>query len=213
MTHKTAPVAWILTGGWEGHQPEAMAAVMEAYLTRLGFLVIVQRNLACLANAPELQDVDLVIPNWTGASVPHATMAPFLQAVQDGLGVAGVHGGMTDTFRLENAYHHLAGGQFVAHPGGTGVTYAVNVRRQAHSITEDIPDFTVTTEQYYMHMDPAVTVLATTQFGSVTMPVAWVKAYGRGRVFCCTLGHDPGLLQMPPVDQFIQRGLAWASRR
>ena len=204
---------WILTGGWEGHRPEAMASVLEEKLTGLGFSVVIQRDLACLADAVELRRVALVIPNWTGGHVSHAVMAPFLEAVRNGLGVAGVHGGMADTFRLENEYHHLVGGQFVAHPGGDGVTYDVHVLRDAHLISASIPDFVVTTEKYYMHVDSAVTVLATTQFGDVRMPVAWVKTYGRGRVFYCTLGHDPSLLQSPPIDEFLDRGFVWASRQ
>jgi len=75
-------------------------------------------------------------------------------------------------------------------------------------------------EQYYMHMDPAVDVLATTTFSGehapwtkgVVMPVAWKHRYGAGRVFHCTLGHRAAEFQVPEMATMIRRGINWAAR-
>ena len=70
----------------------------------------------------------------------------------------------------------------------------------------------VTSEQYYMHVDPAVHVLATTCFGDVVMPVSWTKPWGKGRVFYCSLGHVADTVSQPEVLEIITRGMLWAAK-
>ncbi len=43
------------------------------------------------------------------------------------------------------------------------------------------------------------------------MPVTWTKHYGKGRVFYCSLGHTPDVLEMPEVLGTVTRGLLWAA--
>ena len=57
----------------------------------------------------------------------------------------------------------MVGGQWVAHPGGI-IDYRVHIVDHADPITADMEHFDVHSEQYYMHVDPAVDVLATTTF-------------------------------------------------
>lgn len=76
------------------------------------------------------------------------------------------------------------------------------------------------TEQYYMHIDPAVNVLATTTFAGgvdpwiagTTMPVAWTKMFGDGRVFYCSLGHTNADFDVPEAARLVEQGLIWATR-
>jgi type 1 glutamine amidotransferase len=120
---------------------------------------------------------------------------------------------MADSFRNETEYQFMVGGQWVAHPGGDGITYMVHMDGDSDPITKDIPDFSVTSEQYYMHVDPAITVLATTRFGDVVMPVAWKKHYGKGRVFYLSLGHTVDVIRQPEALTMITRGMLWAADR
>ena len=79
------------------------------------------------------------------------------------------------------------------------------------------------TEQYYLHVDPAVRVLATTRFptaegphaanGPVDMPVIWTKLFGRGRVYYNALGHNAKVLEQEPVRTLMRRGFTWAARQ
>jgi len=69
------------------------------------------------------------------------------------LGMAGWHGGMCDAFRNNTTYQWMTGGQWVAHPGGC-VTYEVNIINRDDPITRGVPDFKITSEQYYLHVDP-----------------------------------------------------------
>jgi len=72
----------------------------------------------------------------------------------------------------------------------------------------------VWSEKYYMHVDPAIRVMATTTFedyGDTIMPVVWTKTYGQGRVFYCSLGHQASIVAMPPVLTMMARGMRWAA--
>jgi type 1 glutamine amidotransferase len=147
---------------------------------------------------------------------------PVCNAVRAGVGLAGCHGGMCDAFRDSTEWQFMTGGQWVAHPGNDTVQYAVQITEKSHPITEGIADFDVTTEQYYMHVDPANKVLATTRFpiadgphvtnGPVDMPVFWTKLYGKGRVFYSALGHNAQTVAEEPHLTILRRGCVWAAR-
>jgi len=87
----------------------------------------------------------------------------------------------------------------------------VHIEGLSSPITEGIKDFAVTSEQYYMHVDPGNTVLVTTLFGSVRMPVTWTKMYGEGRIFYSSLGHDAKVARQPEVLEMVTRGMLWAA--
>jgi len=83
-----------------------------------------------------------------------------------------------------------------------------------------LSSFEYRSEQYYMHVDPANEVLATTTFTGehapwtegVVMPVVWKKRYGQGRVFYCSLGHRAYELDVPELRTILTRGMLWAAR-
>lgn len=204
--------ALIVQGGWEGHKPAEVADILAEQLLGCGFEVTIADTLDAYRN-PRLGELDLIVPNWTMGSIEQAQLQPLLKAVASGVGLAGLHGGMCDSFRNETEYQFMTGGQWVAHPGDDGVTYTVHIDGAPHPITEGIPDFQVTTEQYYMHVDPGNTVLATTRFDAVVMPVVWIKRWGRGRVFYCSLGHTPEIVRLLPVLELMRRGMVWAAER
>ena len=206
---KKALLVW---GGWEGHQPKEVGEILAGALRSEGFEVEVADTLDAFGDEEKLKGLDLIVPNWNVGSIEKERLQPLLNAVKSGVGIAGVHGGMACTFPEEFEYHFMVGGQFAAHPGGGDVTYAVRIVRPEDPIVAGIEDFEVTSEQYYLHFDPAVEVLATTSFGDVEMPVTWKKSYGQGRVFYCSLGHSPEVVAMPQVLGMVTRGMLWAAR-
>jgi type 1 glutamine amidotransferase len=127
------------------------------------------------------------------SAIKQEQLAPLLSAVRSGVGLAGCHGGMCDAFRNETEYQFMTGGQWVAHPGNDGRHYTVNISEQ-NPITDGLRDFDVRTEKYYMHVDPAIRVLATTTFedyADTLMPVTWTKTYGAGACFIARSGITP----------------------
>ncbi len=117
----------------------------------------------------------------------------------------------------------MTGGQWVSHPGGDGIDYMVNIRHGSSPIVEGIEDFPVCSEHYYLHVDPAIEVLATTRFPvvpyyhisnkPVDMPVAWTKFWGNGRVFYNSLGHHDDVFEKSPAAELLmERGMLWAAQ-
>lgn len=206
---KQALIVW---GGWEGHEPKQVADILAGALREQGFNVTVRDTLDAFAELP-LGEFDLLVPEWTMGSITRDQLQPMLEAVQGGVGIAGVHGGMGDSFRQETEFQFMVGGQWVAHPGGDGVQYMVRIVDHDHVITKGLHDLSVSSEQYYMHVDPANHVLAVTDFGGVAVPVAWTKTYGKGRVFYCSLGHVAQVFdQDPQILEMVTRGMVWAAR-
>ncbi|MDF1515656.1 MAG: ThuA domain-containing protein, partial [Anaerolineae bacterium] len=141
-----------------------------------------------------------------------------LDAVKSGIGIAGWHGGMGDSFRNNVNYQFMVGGQWVAHPGGV-IDYEVNITKKDDPIVQGLNDFKMHSEQYYMHTDPSNDVLATTTFNGdhaywidgTVMPVVWKRTYGKARVFYTSLGHVAKDFQVFEALEIVKRGLLWAS--
>jgi len=236
----TADIALIVHGGWEGHHPTELAAHFRGWLEDAGMAVEMRDSLDAFTSL-DLAGFRLIVPIWTMGEITPPQRDAVRDAVAAGVGLAGCHGGMCDAFRSDPDWQFLTGGQWVAHPGNDGVLYRVNVGETGghmpHWITQDIADFTVTTEQYYLHVDPAVRILASTVVpppempddeatrrshpglfgphlsnGPVRMPVAWVKSWGEGRVFYNALGHHPEVFDSPASRDLMRRGLVWAAQ-
>lgn len=218
---KKALVVW---GGWDGHQPKEVGALLAGVLRDSGFEVEVSNTLDAFNDVEKLKSLDLIVPVWTMGKITGEQVNAVADAVKSGVGIGGCHGGMCDSFRDATEWQFITGGQWVSHPGNSGVEYAVNITDHTHPITQGLSDFRVKSEQYYLHTDPANKVLATTRFpspgadgphsanGPVDMPVLWTKMYGEGRVFYCSLGHDAAVVAQPEVLEIMKRGLVWAAK-
>ncbi len=212
--------ALIIWGGWDGHEPSQVSTIFQRLLTEANYEVEVSDTLASLEDGEKLKALDLIVPVWTMGKIEKQQVEAVSEAVASGTGIAGCHGGMCDAFRESVLWQFITGGNWVAHPGGDGVEYRVNVANNSSALLEGINDFTVKSEQYYLHVDPAVEVLATTRFPSVTwyhssnrhvdMPVIWTKRWGHGRVFYNSLGHHADIFDIPEALETMRRGLLWA---
>jgi type 1 glutamine amidotransferase len=211
----------IVWGGWDGHEPEAVAGVFEELLRAEGFQVAVETSLDAFKDRDRMRDLDVIVPVWTMGTINTEQLLPLVEAVTSGVGLAGCHGGMCDAFREATEYQFMTGGQWVAHPGNDAVTYEVRMTGD-HWITRGREAFEVTSEQYYLHVDPSNTVLAVTRFpiadgphapnGPFDMPVVWTRMHGQGRVFYNSLGHTASVLRHPECLEICRRGLLWAAR-
>lgn len=215
---KSALIVW---GGWDGHEPGQVAEIFGAMLEEHGFGVEISKTLESFEDEAKLMSLDLIVPVWTMGKISKEQVEPVSRAVASGVGLAGCHGGMCDSFRESVLWQFITGGNWVAHPGGDGVEYQVEISNTSSNLLEGISDFAVTSEQYYLHVDPAVEVLATTRFptvrwfhsanGHVDMPVVWTKRWGHGRVFYNSLGHHADIFDIPEAREIMRRGLLWAA--
>lgn len=211
----------IVQGGWDGHEPVKVSEVFGNVLSDEGFVVEISDTLEAYEDIDKLKSLHLIIPVWTMGTITKEQVNPVIEAVASGVGIAGCHGGMCDAFRECVQWQFMTGGQWVSHPGGDGVEYEVNIKKGSSPIVEGITDFKVKSEQYYVHIDPAIEVLATTRFpvvnwyhslnGQVDVPVIWTKRWGYGRVFYCSLGHHADVFDDPQAIEIMRRGFLWAA--
>jgi type 1 glutamine amidotransferase len=211
--------ALIVHGGWDGHDPKGFADHYADVLRAEGFDVELQDTLDAFRDADALRRLSLIVPIWTMGTIAPEQLQPLTDAVAEGVGLAGFHGGMGDAFRDAPDFQLMVGGQFVAHPDGIK-EYEVAIANRDDPITAGLRDFRVTSEQYYLHVDPSNHVLATTTFhpetapwlDGVIMPVVWTRRWGAGRVFYSSVGHSLADLDVPEVPEIQRRGMLWAAR-
>ncbi len=214
---KKALMVW---GGWLGHEPKQCVEVFAPVLEAAGFAVQISDTLDSYKDQELMKELSLVVPVWTMGTIEREQEQGLLAAVKSGVGLAGFHGGMGDSFRNNTEYQFMVGGQWVAHPDGI-IDYQVDITDHQDPVTQGIPNFKMHSEQYYMHTDPGNQVLATTTFRDRTsapwvngtvMPVVWKRSWGSGRVFYSSLGHAARDFEVAEAKEIQKRGMVWAAR-
>ena len=214
----------VLQGGWDGHEPQLVSKRFAGIMEKNGYTCTISDTLDVLNDLNMLKSLDLIIACWTMATIENSYVENLSAAVGSGVGLAGCHGGMCDSFRENTQWQFITGGQWVSHPGGDGMNYTVNICKGSSPIVEGLDDFLVCSEHYYLHIDPANEVLATTRFPldtvsyyhisnkPVDMPVIWTRYWGNGRVFYNSLGHLDNVFDNSPSAQVLmERGMLWAA--
>ena len=214
---KKAVIVW---GGWEGHEPKQCVDVFAPILEEEGFELTISDSLDTYKDQDLMMAQDLIVPTWTMGTIEGEQEKGLLAAIESGVGVAGWHGCMGDSFRNNTNYQFMVGGQWVAHPDGI-IDYTVNITASEDPIVAGLDDFQMHSEQYYMQTDPGNEVLATTEFTGIesapwvngtVMPVVWKRQWGKGRVFYSSLGHVAADFDVPEAREIQRRGMLWASR-
>jgi len=215
---KSALFVW---GGWDGHEPRQCVEVFAPILKKEGFKVEISSTLDIYLDRRKMKSLSLIVQAWTMGTITKEQEKGLLDAIRNGVGIAGWHGGMGDSFRNNPEYQFMVGGHWVAHPGGI-IDYEVNIINHDDPITKGLRDFEMRSEQYYMHVDPSNEVLATTTFQGTEdvpwvrgciMPVVWKRTHGEGRVFYSSLGHVAKDFDIFEAREIVRRGMLWASRQ
>jgi hypothetical protein len=141
----------------------------------------------------------------------------------DGKGFVAVH---TATATMANwpQYGEMVGGYFDDHPWNI-VAVPVIIERPDFSGMRYLPKEPVFTDEMYQYKAPysrdKVDVLARLDTSKLDMsnkrvhrtdgdfPVAWIKNYGKGRVFSSTLGHADQTWDDPRVQQLYLEAIKW----
>ncbi len=222
MSTRKALVVW---GGWDGHTPEQSVKVFIPWMEEQGFAVEVSGTLEAYADVGKLKAQSLIVQCCTMSKITGEQSSNLLAAVAEGVGLAGWHGGIIDSFREDTSYQFMTGGQWVAHPGNCIPSCQVKIADRNHDITRGLADFAIKeTEQYYIHVDPGVHVLCTTTFtgqhgdpsqyaAGTVMPYAYTRHWGKGRVFVACWGHTFKDFDVPEAREIVQRGLLWAAKK
>ena len=215
IENKKVLVVW---GGWDGHQPKLFADLVVKWLESKNAEIHISNDMDIYDEYETLVKFDLIIQSVTMGEITGNQVKNLTKAVRSGVGIAGAHGGLGDSFRNSTPYQFMIGGQWVEHPGGK-VKFEVNLIDD--DLTQNLNNFEIFSEQYYMHYDPNIDIIATTKFDGKTypwiedvlMPVAWKKYYGKGKVFYISIGHDPNeFVQHQDAWELLTRGFIWSTR-
>ena len=130
----------ITYGGWDGHEPKQCSQIFATWLTSKGFDVTFTDTLDVLLDASLMKKLSLIVPCWTMSKISPEQFKAMEEAVRNGCGIAGWHGGMCDAFRENTEYQFMTGGQWVAHPGNC-IKYRVNVKQDTAGFMAGLRDF------------------------------------------------------------------------
>jgi len=144
----------------------------------------------------------------------------------DGKGFVGVHTATASLYTWPE-YGEMIGGYFDNHPWGV-FDAPIIVERPDFPIMRGLPhEFTVRDEIYEYrapYSREKVDVLASLDLSKIDLsrpgihrrdrdfPVAWVKTYGKGRVFSSTLGHSDQAWDDPHVERMYLQAIKWVLR-
>lgn len=93
--------------------------------------------------------------------------------------------------------------------------FHVRIVDSEHPLTRGMASFDTTDELYTcLTGDRPIHVLAsaTSILDKKDYPMAFVREYGKGRVFLTTLGHDVNAITNSSVPELIRRAAAWTAR-
>ncbi len=161
----------------------------------------------------------------TAAEVEAVLRKSFLEFVRDGGGVVGIHFAIAAN-RHWPEFTDLFGATFTGHPWAEEV--GVCVEEPSHPLVAAFggKDFRITDEIYQygrpydrrhlrvlLSIDPATTNMGVRWIdrNQTDFALAWVKAYGKGRVFNTSFGHMTELFSDPRVLQFYLDAIQFAT--
>lgn len=198
-----------------GDAIEASAEVFQQLARETGKLEIVHTEDVSWISADRLRDFDAV---WffTSGELPLSQQqkADLLAFVRDGKGFGGSHSA-TDTLYTWPEYGELIGGIFDGHPWVQEAT--VDVEDPENPIVGHVaPSFRAEEEfyQFRAFSRDNVRVLLTLDTRGLNpnppdVPLAWMRPYGRGRVFYSAFGHFPVSFRAPPLRTMLRQALLW----
>ncbi len=176
-----------------------------------------------------LQKYDAVcLNNTTKLVFTDAQKAAFMNFVKGGKGVIGIHAA-TDNFYEWPEAAEMMGGQFTSHPWTGGGTWAIKIDQPNHPLMKmfEGKGFKVNDEIYLTaaplySRSKQLVLMSLDMLDEVTrnapgVPskdadtgITWIKNWGKGRVFYCSLGHNHYLTWTPAVLQHYLAGIQFA---
>ena len=151
-----------------------------------------------------------------------------LAFIKSGKGIVGIHAA-TDNFKDWPEGMHMMGGVFQGHPWTAGGTWAIKLDDPEHPLLKPFggKGFKVNDEIYrtnlpYYSRDKQRVLMsldmsdpATRNANGVTPEdmdtgITWIKPYGQGRLFYCSLGHNHHLTWTTPILEHYLAGIQYA---
>lgn len=148
--------------------------------------------------------------------------------VRGGKGIVGIHAA-TDNFNEWPEAQEMMGGKFTGHPWTAGGTWAIKIDEPDHPLMAafkgknfKINDEIYRTEPPLYSREKQLVLMSLDMSDETTRNVkgfkptdadtgtGWVKTWGKGRIFYCSLGHNDHLLWNPAILQHYLDGIQFA---
>ena len=147
--------------------------------------------------------------------------------VKNGKGIVGVHAA-TDNFNEWPEASEMMGGKFTGHPWTSGGTWAIKIDEPDHPLMKafngkgfKIKDEIYRTDPPVYSRDKQLVLMSLDMSDENTQKhsekptdadtgISWVKRWGEGRIFYCSLGHNDHIFWNPAVLQHYLDGIQFA---
>lgn len=214
----------LVTGiDYPGHKWRLTAPAIKALLEkdpRLRVRIIEDPDALGQANLKQWDVVLLHFQNWETPGPGEASRANLKRFVENGGGLVSVHFACGAWHGEWPEFQNIVGR--VWHGSGPGKAqhdaygkFLVEIADKDHAITEGLADFETTDELYTcLTGDAPIHLLAHSKSKADKKyhPQAFVRDYGKGRVFLTTLGHDVNAwTNSPTVGELLRRASAWTA--
>jgi len=193
--------ALMLLGG-EYHPPQGRGEVLRDYLGRRGVQVELTEDKGALRR---LEGYDLVIIYAEVGRLTPQQEKGVCEFVEKGGGLVGIHCASVAEGRR---YTEMLGSKFAGH--GPIARFQVRITGE-HEVTRRTRDFWVEDEFYFLEQKADFQVVAEGTWQFRRLPLAYVRQYGKGRVFYIAIGHDDRTFRHPNFQRLVWRGARWAT--
>jgi len=180
---------------------------------------LAQFDVVCLNNTTHLK--------FNPKETPERCKA-LMDFVKSGKGIVGIHAA-TDNFYDWPEGMEMMGGKFTGHPWGGGGTWAIKIDEPDHPLTAafkgkgfkindeiyrtDPPLYSRSKQRVLMSLDmsdPTTKNARGVKPSDADTGITWIKTWGNGRMFYCSLGHNDHLLWNPAILQHYLDGIQFA---
>ena len=158
-----------------------------------------------------LDKYDVILLAGMPKKLEKEELTGFLTAVKEGKSVIGLHAATAalskDKQRIE--YTKVIGAQFAGHP--PIYRFPVEIKEDNHPITKNIGPFDIYDEMYFFkNMQEGTTVLLEAEHEERgRTAIAWVREYGKGKIFYTTFGHAAQSAGNRYFQQLLLNALEW----
>jgi type 1 glutamine amidotransferase len=180
---------------------------------------LAQFDVICLNNTTSLKFDPQTTPEQCKA---------LMDFIRNGKGIVGIHAAADNFYKWPEA-QEMMGNKFTAHPWGAGSTVAIKLDVPDHpllvpfggkgfkvkdEIYRTAPP-TYSREKQYVLMsldmsDPATRDVRGVIESDKDTGITWIKDWGKGRLFYCSLGHNDAIFMNTPILEHYLRGIQFA---
>jgi type 1 glutamine amidotransferase len=182
--------------------------------------------------ADSLKEFDaMCFNNTTGLTLSPQTTPDLCKSLMDfvkgGKGIIGIHAA-TDNFNQWPEAQEMMGGKFTGHPWTANGTWAIKIDEPNHPLMAPfagkgfkIKDEIYRTEPPLYSRDKQLVLMSLDMGDETTQKkaekpsdadtgISWIKSWGKGRLFYCSLGHNHDVTWNPAVLEHYLRGIQFA---